>query len=60
MIEELDPLSNITLSVKADAPVAQVTLEPEGRAIPHTVRNGRVEIALDTFTCHQMIVLHEA
>ena len=60
VIEELDPLSNITLSVKADAPVAQVTLEPEGRAIPHTVRNGRVEIALDTFTCHQMIVLHEA
>jgi len=60
VIEELDPLFHITVSVRQDVPISRVTLEPQGVTIPHTVCNGRVEIALESFTCHQMVVLHEA
>lgn len=59
VIEDLDPLHGITLSLGVDKPVARVMLEPQGEAIPFTVTDGRVEIALDAFTCHQMVVLHE-
>ena len=60
VIEELDPLFHVTLSVRQDAPISRVTLEPQGITVPHAVCNGRVEIALESFTCHQMVVLHEA
>lgn len=60
VIEELDPLYRITVGVRAGSPIARVTLEPEGRELPFTVCNGRIECVIDTFTCHQMIVLHEA
>jgi len=60
VIEELDPLFHINVSVRQDVPISRVTLEPQGITIPHTVCNGRVEIALESFTCHQMVVLHEA
>ncbi|MDD5351088.1 MAG: beta-galactosidase trimerization domain-containing protein [Chthoniobacteraceae bacterium] len=60
VIEDLAALHGVTLSVRQQAPIARVTIEPQGEEIPHTVREGRVEITLDTFTCHQMVVLHEA
>lgn len=59
VIEELDPLHHIKLALRLGTKISRVTLEPQGQPIAHTLRDGRVEIELDSFTCHQMIVLHE-
>ena len=60
VIEELDPLFHVKVGVRLGTVISRVTLEPQGREIPHRVCDGRIEIELDSFTCHQMLVLHEA
>jgi hypothetical protein len=59
VIEELDPLHQITVAVRPRAKIDRVTLEPEGRELAYTVCNGRIEFVIDSFVCHQMVVLHE-
>jgi hypothetical protein len=34
-----------------------VTLEPQGKEIPFRVKDGRLELEIDRFTCHQMVVI---
>jgi hypothetical protein len=58
VIEELLPLHGVELSLKLPKEVRKVTAEPQGVEIPFTVRDGRIGIHLDQFTCHQMVVLH--
>lgn len=60
VVEDLDPLYNITLSVRSEAPIARVTLEPQGEELPFTCLDGRVEFTLASFVCHQMVVLHHS
>lgn len=60
VIEEIDPLHRVTVAVRTAAPIAKVTLEPQGIELPHTLCDGRVRFTVDSFTCHQMAVLHEA
>jgi len=60
VIEDLIPLRDVDATVRLPGSprVRQVTLEPQGKAIPfETARNG-IRIRLDSFTCHQMVVLH--
>ena len=58
VIEELNPLDDVTASVRLAQPVKKVTLEPQGREIPFHCVDGRTEIKLDRLVCHQMIVFH--
>ena len=57
IIESLPALSNVTVSLKISHPIRRAMLEPQGREIPFVVRDNRVELTIDTFSCHQMVVL---
>ncbi len=58
VIEELNPLYDVAASVKIPETVKKITLEPQGTEVPVKEVNGRYEVRLDQFTCHQMIVFH--
>jgi hypothetical protein len=57
VIEDLTPCCDVQVSLRLDKPISRVTLEPQGQEIPFRLQDGRVELAIDRFTCHQMIVL---
>ena len=59
IIEELLPLADTTVKVKPLAEVTGVTLEPQGLPLQyHTDSKGNIKFRVDSFTCHQMVVLH--
>ncbi|MBN2712301.1 MAG: beta-galactosidase trimerization domain-containing protein [Planctomycetes bacterium] len=58
VIEELLPLHNVTVSLKTEHKVKRVTLEPEGKDLPFTAKDGKIEFGIDSFICHRMIALH--
>ena len=58
VIEELNPVYDITANVSIPANVKKVTLEPQGVEIPVQEENGRYTVKLDKLTCHQMVVYH--
>ncbi|MBR0458823.1 MAG: beta-galactosidase trimerization domain-containing protein [Victivallales bacterium] len=57
VIEELVPLAGTDVTVLSERPVTGVTLEPQGLPLNYRMENGRVSFHVDTFTCHQMVVL---
>ncbi len=57
IIEDLMPCCDVRVSVRVDRPVRRVTLEPQGTEVPFRPDNGRLEIELDRFVCHQMVAL---
>lgn len=57
IIEDLTPCCDVRVSLRLDRPVRRVTLEPQGYEIPTRVNNGRLELEIDRFTCHQMLAL---
>jgi hypothetical protein len=58
VVEDLLPLCNTTVSLKVDKPVKKITLEPQGVELAFKTEGNTVNLTLDKFTCHQMIVLH--
>ena len=58
VIDELLPLHDVKVSVHLPEKVTGVTLEPGGIALPFISNAHRCDVALDQFTCHQMVVLH--
>ncbi len=59
VIEELLPLHGTRVKVKPLKEVRKATLEPQG--IPMLVEredDGYISFLVDSFTCHQMVVLH--
>ena len=58
VIEELNPVDNITASVKVPETIRRITLEPQGIELPVQQTDGRYEVKLDRLTCHQMVVFH--
>ena len=58
VIEELNPCYNVTFSFRVPEKITSVTLEPQGKEIPFEEKDGVVTVKLDSFICHQMIVLH--
>ncbi|MFZ4388520.1 MAG: hypothetical protein ACOYOI_10270, partial [Chthoniobacterales bacterium] len=58
VIEELLPLSATTIALANIPPISRVTLEPQGLEISFAQQEGRLQLELDGFTCHQMVVLH--
>jgi hypothetical protein len=57
IIDDLPDLHNITVSLKLPRPISRVVRQPQGIEIPFTQKDGRVEFTIDSFSCHQMIVL---
>jgi len=58
IIEDLDTLSDTTVSVKTEKKIKRISLEPQGKEIEFELKDGRVCFKVDSFKCHQMIVLH--
>lgn len=57
VVEELLPLRDTAVVLRLDKPVKNVILQPQGVGLPFTQDDGEIHLALDEFTCHQMIVL---
>ncbi len=58
VIEELNPIADISATVKIPEQIKRITLEPQGVELPVKQVNGGYEITLDKLQCHQMVVLH--
>ncbi len=56
VIEELNPIANISAAVKIPETVKKITLEPQGIELPISKTDDRYEVKLDSLTCHQMVV----
>ncbi len=57
VIEDLTPCCDVKVSLLFDQPVRRVTLEPQGKQIPFKLVDGRLELEVDRFTCHQMVAI---
>ncbi|PTY02295.1 hypothetical protein DB346_09290 [Verrucomicrobia bacterium LW23] len=64
VIEELLelPATTATVRLPAATPVKRVTLEPQGTELAFVVgaTSGVLKLEVPAFSCHQMVVLHEA
>lgn len=58
VIEDLDPVHNVEVSLKTSKPVKSATLEPQGQPIGLTQDGNRITIKIDEFICHQMVALN--
>lgn len=57
VIEDLVPLHDVEVSLELPKQVKKVTLEPQGVELPVETVDGRLQITVDRFACHQMVVL---
>jgi hypothetical protein len=57
IIEDILPVYDVKVSVRADRPVERVTLEPQGQALEFTLRDGRVDFTIPRIEGHQLVVL---
>jgi hypothetical protein len=55
VIEDLLPLRDTKVTLKLPNAVKSVRLEPQGVDLPFDSANGEVKLAVDEFTCHQML-----
>ena len=55
VIEDLPPCCDVRISLRLDRQVSRVTLEPQGVEAKFCSKNGRVEVEIDRFICHQMV-----
>ena len=58
IIEELLPLNNVNIRINLGEKIKKITLEPEGTEIPFSYKDGEIELKIDKFICHLMVVLH--
>ena len=58
VIEGLEPLHDVRVSLALPRRVERVTLEPQGEEIAFSLVNGRLEFVVEKFACHQMVVCH--
>jgi hypothetical protein len=57
VIEDVIPLYNVAVSVRAPKPAVAVRLAPEGTALPFKQANGRLEFVVPQVNGHQMVEL---
>jgi hypothetical protein len=60
VIEDLLPLDDVAVTLHGLPPLKKVTLEPQGMPLPFAQAGATVDLQVDRFTCHQMVVLHYA
>jgi len=58
VIDELLPVRDVAVAVRIPQTVKRVTLAPQGLEIPFEEADGVTRLHVDSFTCHQMVVLH--
>jgi len=58
VIEALEPLHEVRVSLSLPRRVETVTLEPQGEELAFSLVKGRLEFMVDKFVCHQMVVCH--
>ncbi|NPV46199.1 MAG: beta-galactosidase [Armatimonadetes bacterium] len=56
-IEDILPVYDVKVSVRAERPVERVTLEPQGEPLEFTLRDGRVGFTIPRIEGHQLVVL---
>ena len=56
IIEDILPISNTTLSVRLPKEPKKVYLAPQNEDIEFEYKNGRAEVKIEYFECHQMVV----
>jgi len=59
VIEGLEPLHDVHLTIGDASGIRRATLEPQGKEVPFIHKGNTIEITVDSFSCHQMVVLHE-
>jgi hypothetical protein len=57
VIEDLIPISNTMLLVKTNRSVKSIYLAPQMTPLSYIVEDGLLEVVIDEFTCHQMVVI---
>jgi len=57
IIEDLPALEHVQVELKVSGMVKSVRLEPQGSPLPVTLAGDRLRIAVDRFSCHQMIAV---
>jgi hypothetical protein len=57
VIEDLMPLRDSAVTLRLPKEIKSAILQPQGIGLPFTQADGEIHLALDEFTCHQMIVL---
>jgi hypothetical protein len=57
VIEDIVPLHDTRVALQLDSPITKVTLEPQGTEIPFEMDGDRIRLTVDSFSCHQMVVL---
>lgn len=57
VIEDLVPIHNTQVSLQVTGAVKRVYLAPQMEDIDYKIDQGRLEFAVDAFTCHQMVVV---
>lgn len=60
IIEDVPALHGVQVSLRLPRAISRVTLEPQGAELPFTLAGGRLHLEIASFSCHQMVVLHEA
>ena len=58
LIDEIIPLYHVEFSFTLPEKIKKVTLEPEGKEIPFTEKEGKILLILEKLDCHAMMVLH--
>jgi hypothetical protein len=59
VIEGLEPIRGVRVTVGGSAKVKRATLEPQGKELPLERSGDAVSFTVDEFACHQIAVLHE-
>ena len=60
VIDELRPVHDTDVLFRAPGPVTRVTLAPSGRELKFKQEGDEVQVRLDSFTCHEMMVFEDA
>ncbi len=55
VIEDIIPLCDVPVTVRADAPVAAVALAPQGAALPFTAEGNQADFVIPQIRGHQMV-----
>lgn len=58
LIEDLPPLVDIDLRIRLKKPIKRITSEPDGTNIPFEQKGSALNISVDRFSCHKMLVMH--
>ncbi|NBU64392.1 MAG: beta-galactosidase, partial [Chloroflexia bacterium] len=60
VIEDVIPLYNVQIAIRADRSISQIYLAPQMQTLPHIVRDGYYHVTIPVIDGHAMIVCDDA